>query len=134
MKKLAKILKKPFTATIIAILCGFIVASIVLALTGYSPAAFFAALFKGVFSKPKYISNTIIKATPLILTAVSVAFAFKTGLFNIGAEGQYIVGTIASVIVGIKLNLPPVLQIPVVILAGVIAGALWGAIVGLLKA
>ncbi|MDD6770722.1 MAG: ABC transporter permease [Inconstantimicrobium porci] len=134
MKKLAKILKKPFTATVIAILCGFMVASIVLALTGYSPIACFSALFKGVFSKPKYISNTIIKATPLILTAVSVAFAFKTGLFNIGAEGQYIVGTIASVIVGIKLNLPPVLQIPVVILAGVIAGALWGAIVGLLKA
>lgn len=134
MKKLAEILKKPFTATVIAILCGFLVAAIVLAFTGYSPAACFAALFKGVFSKPKYISNTIIKATPLILTAVSVAFAFKTGLFNIGSEGQYIVGTIASLIVGVKLNLPPVLQIPVVILAGVAAGAIWGGIVGLLKA
>jgi general nucleoside transport system permease protein len=134
MNKVIKILKKPVTSTFIAIFFGFIVASIVLAIAGYNPAEAFEALFKGIFSKPKYISNTIIKSTPIILTGLSVAFAFKTGLFNIGAEGQYIVGTIAATIVGIKLNLPAVLQIPAVILAGVIAGALYGGIVGLLKA
>ncbi|AQS05859.1 ABC transporter permease [Clostridium beijerinckii] len=134
MKIVVKILKKPVTSTFIAIFCGFIVASIVLGVAGYNPIDAFSALFEGIFSKPKYISNTIIKATPIILTGLSVAFAFKTGLFNIGAEGQYIVGTIASTIVGIKLNLPAVLEIPLVILAGVAAGAVFGGIVGVLKA
>ncbi len=134
MKIVVKILKKPVTSTFIAIFFGFIVASIVLGVAGYNPIDAFSALFGGIFSKPKYISNTIIKATPIILTGLSVAFAFKTGLFNIGAEGQYIVGTIASTIVGIKLNLPAVLEIPLVILAGVAAGAVFGGIVGVLKA
>lgn len=134
MERVVKILKKPVTSTFIAVFFGFIVAAIVLGVAGYNPGEAFNALFKGIFSKPKYISNTIIKSTPIILTGLSVAFAFKTGLFNIGAEGQYIVGTIAATIVGIKLNLPAVLQIPAVILAGVIAGALYGGIVGFLKA
>ena len=134
MEKVVKALKRPVTSTFIAIFFGFIVAAIVLGIAGYNPGEAFSALFKGIFSKPKYISNTIIKSTPIILTGLSVAFAFKTGLFNIGAEGQYIVGTIAATIVGIKLNLPAVLQIPAVILAGVIAGALYGGIVGFLKA
>lgn len=133
MKTIVKILKKPVTSTFIAIFFGFIVSAIVLAIAGYNPIDAFSALFSGIFSKPKYISNTIIKATPIILTGISVAFAFKTGLFNIGAEGQYIAGTVASTIVGIKLNLPAILEIPIVILAGVIAGAIFGGIVGVLK-
>ncbi len=134
MKTVAKILKKPVTSTFIAIFFGFLVSAIVLSAAGYNSMDAFSALFNGIFSRPKYISNTVIKATPIILTGLSVAFAFKTGLFNIGAEGQYIIGTIAATIVGIKLNLPAVLEIPVVILSGVIAGAIFGGIVGVLKA
>ena len=134
MKTVVRILKKPVTSTFIAIFFGFIVSAIVLSIAGYNSMDAFSALFNGIFSKPKYISNTIIKATPIILTGLSVAFAFKTGLFNIGAEGQYIIGTIAATIVGIKLNLPAVLQIPIVIMSGVIAGAIFGGIVGVLKA
>jgi len=130
----ANLLKQPLSSTILAILCGFIVAAIVMAISGFSPAECFSALFSGIFSKPKYMANVIIKATPILLTSLSIAFAFKVGLFNIGAEGQYIVGTIAATIVGIKCDFHPVLQIPVVILAGMIAGGLWGGFVGLLKA
>lgn len=133
METIQKILKKPITATFIAIILGFLVAAGALAVAGYDPVAAFTALFQGIFSKPKYISNTIIKAAPIILTGISVAFAFKTGLFNIGAEGQYIAGTMCAVLVGAKLNLPAPIQIPVVILAGVAGGALIGAITGFLK-
>lgn len=131
---MAKILKKPITSTIIVIICGFFVAGIVLAVTGYSPVASISALFRGIFGRPKYISNVIIKSTPLILTGLSAAFAFKAGLFNIGAEGQYIMGTIAAVVVGVSVDLPMVLQIPLVLLSATIAGALWGALSGWLKA
>lgn len=134
MEKIANLLKKQITSTIIAIFCGFIVVAVLLALTGYNPAEAFGILFRGIFSKPKYISQVVIKATPIILTGISVAFAFKVGLFNIGAEGQYIMGTIAATIAGIVFNLPPIFQIPVVVLSGVCAGGIYGAIVGFLKA
>ncbi len=134
MKTTVKILKKPITSTLIAVLFGFLVSAIVLAVAGYNPWQAFGALFNGMFGKPKYISNVIIKATPIILTGLSVAFAFKTGLFNIGAEGQYIAGTIAAVCVGSKLDLAPVIQIPLVVLAGVLAGAIFGGMIGFLKA
>lgn len=134
MKILVKILKKPITSTIIAVICGFIVGAIILAVSGYNPATAIGSLFMGIFSKPKYIVNVIIKSTPLILTGLSVAFAFKTGLFNMGAEGQYIVACIASTIVGMKFNLPAPIQIPIVLIAGLIMGIIWGAIVGYLKA
>ncbi len=131
---LQRILKRPITATLIAIALGFAVAAVLLAVAGYDPVASFAALFEGVFSKPKYISNTIIKASPIILTGISVAFAFKTGMFNIGAEGQYVAGAVCAVLVGSTLDLPMVLQVPVVILAGIAGGAAIGAITGFLKA
>ncbi|MBE6469762.1 MAG: ABC transporter permease [Coriobacteriaceae bacterium] len=132
--RIQRILHKPITAALIAIALGFAVAAALLAAAGYDPGASFAALFDGVLSKPKYISNTVIKAAPIILTGISVAFAFKTGLFNIGAEGQYIAGTVCAVLVGVKLDLPMPLQIPVVVLAGVAGGAAVGAITGALKA
>ena len=72
-------------------------------------------MINSIFSRPKFIVNVILKSTPIILTALSVTFAFKTGLFNIGAEGQYIAATIASTIVGITFNFHPVIQIPLVI-------------------
>lgn len=134
MEKTAKILKKPITATLIAILCGFLVATVILGLAGYNPINVFGALISGMFGRPKYISNVVIKSTPLILTGVSVAFAYKMGLFNIGAEGQYIVGAIAANVAGIVCDFHPIIQVPLVIFAGAVAGALYGAIAGYLKA
>ena len=134
MSKLEKFLKSRFAAALVAVLVGFAVSAIVLAAAGFSPIGSFAALLKGAFGKPKYIANVIIKATPILLTGVSVAFAFKTGLFNIGAEGQYILGATLATIVGVKLNLPMPLQVPIVLAAGIIGGAALGAFVGWLKA
>ncbi|AEB06635.1 nucleoside ABC transporter membrane protein [Coriobacterium glomerans PW2] len=134
MRTLIKVARRPITGTLAAILLGFIVAAILLGAAGFDPGASFTALFQGILSRPRYISNTIIKASPIILTGVSVAFAFKTGLFNIGAEGQYIAGAVCAVLVGAKLDLPAPIQIPIVVLAGVAGGAIIGAITGELKA
>ena len=134
MQKTIKILKKPITSTFLAILCGVFVAGIVLAFSGYNPIEALDTLLKGIFSRPKYIFKVIEKSTPIILTGISVAFAFKTGLFNMGAEGQYIIGSVAAMMVGVKLNLPPVLQILIIILVGMLAGAVYGGLVGILKA
>lgn len=120
--------------TLIAILFGFLVAGVILAVAGYPPLHSLNVLVQGVFSGPKHISNVIIKSTPLIITGIGVAFAFKTGLFNIGAEGQFIMGCVASTTVGIIFDFPAVIQIPLVLAAGVIAGAIFGGLVGLLKA
>lgn len=132
-EKWAKFLKRPITSTLIAILCGFVVACIVLALSGFNAIDAMNALGSGIFGKPKYMLDVLMKSTPIIITGISVAFAFRTGLFNIGAEGQYIMGSLAAVVVGISLNLPPIIQVPIIILSGMLAGAVWGAIVGFLK-
>ncbi|MDU6030870.1 MAG: ABC transporter permease [Peptoniphilus harei] len=123
-----------FIYTILAIVLGIIIGSIILLISGTNPVEAYKVIFLGAFGKPKYISWTIVKAVPLILTGLSVAFAFNTGLFNIGAEGQYIVGSIGALVVGLLLDLPPVIHGLVALLVGALCGYLWGAIVGILKA
>jgi general nucleoside transport system permease protein len=95
----------------------------------------YAALFRGAFGSTRAISETLVAASPVILAGLSVAVGFRAGLFNIGGEGQIVVGGMMSVLVGIKLTaLPfPVLMV-VALLAGILGGAVWGGIAGLLKA
>lgn len=132
MKK--KFLSSNVKMTFFSILFGLIITAIILVVAGYNPLQVYYVIIKGVFSKPKYISYTIIKSTPLILTGLSVAFAFKTGLFNIGAEGQFIVGTIVASLVGYFLKLPYVIHPIVVIIIASCAGGIWGSVAGFLKA
>ena len=83
------------------------------------------------------IGNMLFRATPLIMTGLSVAVAFKTGLFNIGAPGQYLMGTLASLCIALGIpssSVPAGVIWVLALLGGMLAGALWGAIPGLLKA
>ncbi|HEX6969763.1 MAG TPA: ABC transporter permease [Micromonosporaceae bacterium] len=80
------------------------------------------------------ISETLTYATPLVFTGLSVALAFRAGLFNIGAQGQAIIGVILAALAGFLLPLPPVLHLLVAVVAGAIGGAIWGFLPGLLKA
>ena len=134
MTVLTRILKKPITSAVIAILVGFCVAAVILVAAGFNPAAAFAALFRGALGRPNYISNVIIKATPLLLCGIGISFAYKAGLFNIGAEGQYILGSVLAMMVGSQLDFPAPIQVPLVVLAGVVGGALIAGFVGWLKA
>ena len=82
----------------------------------------------------KGFSYVIVYSIPYIMTGLSVAFSFKTGVFNIGCEGQFVMGSMAAAVVGILLgDLPGIVLIPLCFLAAMAAGALWGAIVGFLK-
>jgi general nucleoside transport system permease protein len=80
------------------------------------------------------LSETIVISTPLILTGLSVALAFRSGLFNIGAQGQFIFGAIGASYVGFNFQLPVLIHITLACLAGIAMAAIWGAIVGILKA
>lgn len=94
----------------------------------------YRALFDSSLGSQSAIARTLVQSTPLILVGLSVALAFRAGLFNIGGAGQLITGAMAAAWVGIHLDLPTVVHLPVAMVAGVLAGAIWGGIVGILKA
>lgn len=124
---------KIFT-TFISIFLGLIFGALVLKMTGISPVEAYSEMWNGVFAKPHYISTVIVRSTPLIFTGLAVAFAFKTGLFNIGAEGQFIIGSLSATVLGIYLDLPAFLMIPTVLILSMIMAGLYAALAGYLKA
>jgi len=132
--KIAELLNNVVTKIILAIILGFIVGAIALAFAGYDPVASYSMMITSIFSSPQNMVQVLVLTMPNILTGLSVAFAFKTGLFNIGGEGQYLVGCMAAVIVGGQLKMPPVINIIVIMLVAIIAGGLYGAFAGFLKA
>lgn len=119
---------------LLAVLIALTIGAIIMLLSGYNPVRGYTALFVGVVGDTYFIGETIRTMIPLVLAGLAVAFAYRTGLFNIGVEGQLIVGWLASVFVGITFDLPSFLHLPLAIGAGAFAGALWGFIPGLLKA
>lgn len=111
------------------------VGSIIIWASGYDPGAAFAALWQGSFGSPKAIGDTLLKSTPLILTGLAVAYGFRAGLFNIGAEGQLFLGGLAATWVGLSfVDLPWFVLVPLMLLAAMLAGAAWAFVPALLKA
>jgi ABC-type uncharacterized transport system permease subunit len=124
---------KSLLTSLISIIIGLLFGALVLKLSGISPVEAYTLMWEGSFSQPNYIAYIIIRSTPLILTGLSVAFAFKTGLFNIGAEGQFIVGAMTAAYFGLVLNLPSYISIPLIILMSIMTSGLYGALAGFLK-
>ena len=133
MNKKKSILQSNFLYTVIAIIIGFLIGAIFLVIAGISPAVAYSKLISSVFSKPKFWMYTLVYSAPIILTGLSVAFSFRTGVFNIGAEGQFVVGSIAATLVGILVKLPAVIHVPLCIIAAMAAGAFWSFLCGLMK-
>ena len=145
-------------ASLLSILIGLVVGAVVVAIVGVSKETIglkgmwdgVRLIFFGIFANgrneagqliwgfnPTSWGNMLFRATPLIMTGLSVAVAFKTGLFNIGAPGQYLMGTLAtlSIALGIPSTVVPAWVIWILaFVGGMLAGALWGAIPGMLKA
>ena len=149
---------KAVLSSLISIVIGLVVGSVIILLVGMgNPSLGLSSawdgirlVFGGLFStgrsaagtltfgfNPTNIGNMLFRATPLILTGLSVAVAFKTGLFNIGAPGQYLMSTAATLYVALNIpseSVPTVLIWILAFLSGMLAGTLWGAIPGLVKA
>jgi simple sugar transport system permease protein len=119
---------------LLALLAALLAGAIVMLLSGDDPLAAYSGLFQGAFGDGKGWARTIRKTIPLILTGLSVAVAFKVSLFNIGASGQFVIGSIFAVAVGINFEgLPIFIHLPLALTAGIIGGMIWGAIPGILK-
>ncbi len=123
---------------LLAILTALIIGVFIIMLTGSSfsdAMRAYAALVQGSVGSLRAISETLTAATPLIFAGLSVALAFRAGLFNIGGEGQALIGGMFAVWVGFSITgLPLYVHLPLAILAGVVGGAIWGFIPGVLKA
>lgn len=119
---------------IISILLGLLLGAVIMLIGSYNPILAYGSLISKVFGNLFSIGETLRQITPLIFTGLAVAFAFRTGLFNIGAEGQFIMGALAAAYVGIQFQLPWYLHVPMAIVAGGLLGGIWGAIAGYLKA
>ena len=133
MNKKKSILESNVLYTIIAIIVGLLIGAVFLMIAGISPAVAYGKLFSSIFSKPKYLVWTLVYASPLIFTGLSVAFSFRTGVFNIGAEGQFVIGGLVACVLGIVLKLPAGLHAIVCLVAAAAAGCIWSLIVGVLK-
>ena len=125
-----------FLSSILVIIIGLLIGLIILFVSNPENAwgAFTTILTSG-FSSMRSIGDVLLFATPIIMTGLSVAFAFKTGLFNIGASGQFTMGAFVAIYIGVEFTfMPAPLRIILAVVAAALAGALWGAIPGLLKA
>ena len=110
----ARLASNAFTYTLLSIVIGFIVGAIALLIAGYNPAESYGKLFSVIVKSSKNLSYSFIEyATPYIFTGLSVAFSFKTGIFNIGAEGQYVMGSVAATLPMTYCPSAPMLKIPV---------------------
>lgn len=118
-----------------AIVLGLLIGAVAIIAIGRDPILAYSSLFYGAFGDLNSIANTFARATPLIFTGLAVAFAFRCGLFNIGVEGQMLIGGLAASFVATRLTgLPLIIHLPLTIISAMAAAALWGAIPGILKA
>lgn len=131
--RMSKYLSK-LTIPLLAVVLGLIAGSIIMLISGYDPIAGYGVMLDGIIGEQYYIGESLRTIITYALAGLAVAFAFRTGLFNIGVEGQLIVGWLAAVWVGVAFELPKFIHLPLAIVAGALAGALWAFIPGYLKA
>jgi general nucleoside transport system permease protein len=140
-RELWGIILLPLIAIVLALIVGAIVILASELILGgrtfdpFLPFIAYGALLEGAFGGFDPVVGTLVATTPLVLGGLAVAVGFKAGLFNIGAQGQFLMGALGSVAAGVAVaDQPPIVAIPIAVLAGTAAGGLWGLIPGALKA
>lgn len=124
---------RPLGQSVITIVIGFVAGGLLMIPFGFDPIKAYQALFRGAFGSLPDILETLAFATPLMLTAITFAIGVKTGLFNIGAEGQMYLGAVGATAIAGKFALPPGIHLLVATAAGMFVGALWALPPALLK-
>jgi simple sugar transport system permease protein len=120
---------------VLATLAALGVFAIILLALGANPIEAYSALVEGAVGSPNAIADTLVKATPLLLIGLGTCIAFRGGVTNIGGEGQLVVGAIAATLLGLLYpDAPGYVIIPLALIIGFLAGAIWGGIPGVLKA
>src|ERR1700682_5994255 len=123
-----------WTMPVWAVLIAFLVGSLVIIGAGVDPVKAYFALVQGAIGNQGLIATTLVKSVPLMLGGLAIAVAFRSGVFNIGVEGQIYMGALFSVWAGTALQLPPVIHLVLALAFGMLGGFLWSAIPGYLKA
>jgi ABC-type uncharacterized transport system permease subunit len=122
-------------SSLLAVAIALAAGGVVIALSGDNPFPAYQALFEGAFGGQRAIAETLVMATPLILGGLAFAVAAKAGLFNIGLEGQMVMGGLAAgLTAAVDTGLPAIIHLPLALVVGTIAGGIWGFIPGILKA
>lgn len=120
---------------LVAAIVAFGLGAIMIVAVGANPIDGFQAMITGAFGDVNKLSATAVRAVPLLLVGVGITIAFRASVINIGGEGQIVMGALLATIVALWVpNLPKPILIPVVLIAGIIGGGIWGAIPGILKA
>lgn len=117
-----------------ALLAALVLGSVAMWIAGSDPYEGFSALLVGALGSPSGIAETLVQTTALLFPALAVTIAFRGGLFNIGAEGQLIIGGLVCGSIGAAFAPPAIVAIPLLLVAGAAGGAGWGAIAGWLRA
>ena len=124
-----------YSVPFLAVLAALILGALMLIALGANPFEGIENMFRGAFGSGNALTETALKATPLLFVGVGICIAFRANVINIGGEGQMVAGGLLSTMVALNApDLGPFLMIPLVIVAGLLGGAIWGAIPGVLKA
>lgn len=118
---------------IISVLLALVVGGIVIACLGKNPIQGYALLFSGSLGTPQKFASSLVSACPLIFTALAAAFAYRCGVFNLGGEGQFIMGAVSAIVFLLVTGIEGVLGTVLAILVGTVVGALWAALPGIMK-
>jgi simple sugar transport system permease protein len=122
-------------APFLAVIAAFLVGALLLIALGVNPVEAYAALIYGAFGSPNSLADTVVKAVPLLFVGIGICISFRGGMINIGGEGQLVMGALAATVAALALpNWPGWAIIPLALTLGFLAGAMWGAIPGALKA
>ncbi len=124
----------PVLAPVIGALVGLLIGGLLIMIAGANPQAAYAELIRGAFGGKRQVQETILRASPLLIMGLGMAVAFRARVWNIGGEGQFLIGALGGAFIGLTFpDLPPAVLLVAMVLAGALGGIVWSLIPGVLK-
>ncbi|MCL4459534.1 MAG: ABC transporter permease [Chloroflexi bacterium] len=119
----------------LSVACALVIGAVLLAIGGNDPVQAYLAMLSGAFGSTDRMAETLVKMTPLLIVGLAVSIPYRAEIWTIGPEGQLVMGAILSTWVGLTLaGLPPLVLLPLTLVAGFVGGAVWGLVPGILRA